>query len=73
MSVPTPTTVGPLLNVTKPVGEPAPEVGATVDVKVTLCPAFSCVADAVSEVVVGPDIVGAGVNTNTVTEYAGKV
>ena len=73
LSVPTPTTVEPLLNVTKPVGEPVPEVGATVDVNVTLCPAFSCVADAVREVVVGPDVVGAGVNTKTVTEYEGKV
>lgn len=68
LSVPTPTTVEPLLKVTRPVGEPLPEVGATLDVKVTLCPAFNCVDDAAREVAVGPDVVGAGVNTNTVTE-----
>jgi hypothetical protein len=40
-------TVEPLLNVTVPVGVPPPELDPTLAVKVTLAPAFSCVAETV--------------------------
>lgn len=40
-------TVEPLLKVTVPVGVPLPEPDATLAVKVTLVPAFTCVAETV--------------------------
>ena len=47
-----PNSVGPLLNVTVPVGAVAPEAAETLAVKVTLDPALACADDTVSAVVV---------------------
>jgi hypothetical protein len=52
LSVPVPSEVKPLLNVTVPVGVPVPAEGATVAVRVTIALASGEVGDAVSMVVV---------------------
>ena len=52
-----PSVLVPLRKVTLPVGTVVPDCGATVAVKVTLCPVLICVGEAVRAVVVG---IGAG-------------
>ncbi len=44
-------TVEPLVKVTVPVGVPLPEPGATLAVKVTVVPAFTCVGETDSVVI----------------------
>jgi hypothetical protein len=48
-----PNVLVPLTKVTVPVGTVVPDFGATVAVKVTLCPVLTWVGEAVSDVVVG--------------------
>lgn len=70
---PVPICVPPSLKVTEPVGTPVPDVGAIVAVNVTACPKVTCAADATRDAFVAAEVGLAGMNTNTVAEYAGKL